>query len=135
MSEPAPFFIVGSARSGTTLLRVILNAHSQVAVPPESRFVTELWTGTDEVDPEDFVERLSSHRQFQGWNLDPNLVREQLGNGDHITYPRAIDAVYVAYMRAHGKTRWGDKTPRYVLRLPFLAKLFPAARFVHLVRD
>jgi hypothetical protein len=135
MSEAAPFFIVGSARSGTTLLRVILNAHSEVAVPPESRFVTELWTGNDEVDPEDFVERLASHRQFQGWSLDPNLVREQLGNGDHIAYARAIEAVYVAYMRAHGKTRWGDKTPRYVLKLPFLAELFPDAHFVHLIRD
>ncbi|MGH2808694.1 MAG: sulfotransferase family protein [Actinomycetota bacterium] len=131
----APFFIVGSARSGTTLLRVILNAHSEVAVPPESRFVTELWTGSDEVDPEDFIERLALHRQFQGWNLDPALVRKELGNGDHIRYSVAIEAVYVAYMRAHNKTRWGDKTPRYVLKLPFLAEMFPRAHFVHLIRD
>lgn len=130
-----PFFIVGSARSGTTLLRVILNAHSEVAVPPESRFVTELWNGSDEVDPEDFIERLASHRQFQGWSLDPDLVRRELGGGDHITYARAVEGTYFAYMRAHGKTRWGDKTPRYVLKLPFLARLFPDARFVHLIRD
>ncbi|MEO8322834.1 MAG: sulfotransferase, partial [Actinomycetota bacterium] len=41
--DDTPFFIVGSARSGTTLLRMMLNAHPEVALPPESRFIVELY--------------------------------------------------------------------------------------------
>lgn len=130
-----PFFVVGSARSGTTLLRVILNAHPEAAVPPESRFVTELWTGADDVQVSEFLDRLAAHRQFQGWSLSVDEVRPELSGREWVPYRDAIRATYTAYMKAQGKSRWGDKTPRYVLKIPFLSELFPDARFVHLVRD
>lgn len=131
---PDPFFIVGSARSGTTLLRVILNAHPSVTVPPESRFVTELWSGTSEVEVVGFLSALGRHRQFKSWNLSIDAVRAQI-QGDDVAYAVAIAAVYTAYAKRVGKERWGDKTPRYVEHIPFLSDLFPDARFVHLVRD
>jgi hypothetical protein len=131
----APFFIVGSARSGTTLLRVILNAHPKVTVPPESRFVTELWHGSDHVDVEAFLRELEGHRQFKSWNLPIDSVRAALAGRDNVPYATAIEAVYTAYARRVDKEIWGDKTPRYVDHIPFLAGLFPGARFVHLVRD
>lgn len=130
-----PFFVVGSARSGTTLLRVILNAHPEVAVPPESRFVTELWTGAAEVDVSEFLARLTGHRQFQGWSLSVDEVAAEFAGLARVGYRGAIEATYHAYTKAQGKTRWGDKTPRYVLSIPFLSELFPESRFVHLVRD
>ena len=43
MNLDAPLFIVGSDRSGTTLLRVMLNRHAELAVPPESHFIPRLW--------------------------------------------------------------------------------------------
>ena len=43
--------------------------------------------------------------------------------------------MYEAYAEAHGKQRWGDKTPMYMQRLPLLERLFPTALYVHLVRD
>ena len=131
----APFFIVGSARSGTTLLRVILNAHPAVTVPPESRFVTELWQGSDEVKVPTFLSELERHQQFRSWNLPVAEVRAQIGDVATVPYPAAIEAVYRAYAKRVGKPRWGDKTPRYVEHIPFLKGLFPDARFVHLVRD
>ncbi|MFN2388437.1 MAG: sulfotransferase [Actinomycetota bacterium] len=130
-----PFFIVGSARSGTTMLRLMLNAHPEVAVPPESRFAVELWDGRDEVDAGRFVERLAGHSMFHHWDLPGEVVREELGGEGPCSYRAAVSAAYEAYARVHGKTRWGDKTPRYVEHIPFLARLFPDARFVHLVRD
>src|SRR3990172_5852435 len=36
------FFIIGTQRSGTTLLRLILNSHSQIAIPRESVFLMPL---------------------------------------------------------------------------------------------
>jgi hypothetical protein len=130
-----PFFIVGSARSGTTLLRLMLNAHPQVAVPPESRFVTELWTGAREIEAGAFLESLGAHERFNAWELPIEDVARELGGRAALPYADAIASVYRAYAKARGKGRWGDKTPRYVEHIPFLAGLFPRARFVHLVRD
>lgn len=129
-----PFFIVGSARSGTTLLRVILNAHPAVTVPPESRFVTELWRDAHEVRLDDFLSGLEGHRQFKSWNLPIDYVRAEM-DSDTVPYATAVEAIYTAYAKRAGKEIWGDKTPRYVEHIPFLAELFPDARFVHLVRD
>ena len=135
MTEVAPFFIVASARSGTTMLRLILNRHPRIAVPPESRFITELWQGADEVDTDDFLGRLSAHGRFAAWELSIEAVRTELGRRSVVSYKDAITAAYRAYARHKGKDLWGDKTPRYVEHIPFLASLFPASRFIHLVRD
>ena len=133
--DAPPFFIVGSARSGTTLLRVILNAHPRVTVPPESRFVVELWRDQHEVDVDGFLAALAGHRQFQSWNLSVDAVKAELGDRRRVPYATAIQSAYEAYAKRVGKERWGDKTPRYVEHIPFISGLFPQARFVHLVRD
>jgi len=130
-----PFFIVGSARSGTTLLRLILNAHADVAVPPESRFIVELWNGNDEVAVHDFVDRLGSHHRFDQWDLPISAVRDEIGDTTRLRYADAVGAAFRAYARVQGKSRWGDKTPRYVEHIPLLANLWPEARFIHLIRD
>lgn len=129
------FFVVGSARSGTTMLRLMLNAHEQVAVPPESRFVVELWTGNERVEREWFLQTLAANKRFQVWDLPVDAVAHELPQGADVAYPEAIEAAYRAYAHVHGKTIWGDKTPRYVEHIDVLARLFPEARFVHLVRD
>jgi hypothetical protein len=130
----APFFIVASARSGTTFLRLALNAHPQVAVPPESRFVTELHTGA-EVDPEAFLAALERHERFRLWDLPVAAVRERLDASGPVAYRRAVAAAFEAYALQHGANRWGDKTPRYIEHIDLLAELFPEARFVHVIRD
>ena len=133
-SDP-PFFIVGSARSGTTFLRLTLNAHPHIAVPPESRFVTELHKGRDEVDVQEFLRELQAHKRFAAWELPIDAVRRELHGTERVPYRTAIRATYNAYASHHGKQRWGDKTPRYVLGIPELALMFPDARFIHLIRD
>ena len=131
----SPFFIVASARSGTTFLRLTLNAHPDVAVPPESRFITELYTGDDTVEAASYLARLEAHKRFKAWGLPIAGVAEEIGDRTTLPYADAIRATYLAYAHAHGKESWGDKTPRYVEHIPFLAKLFPDARFIHIVRD
>ncbi len=135
MSEGPPFFIVGSARSGTTLLRMMLNAHPDVSVPPESRFVVELYRGHDVVEVERTLAELEAHPRFRLWELPIEAVRKELEGGPELPYAEVMAAAYRAYARAAGKVRWGDKTPRYVEDIPLLARLWPQARFVHLVRD
>lgn len=135
LQPPAPFFIVGSARSGTTFLRLTMNAHPDIAVPPESRFITELHRGIDEVEVGDFLHQLASHPRFAAWELPIEAVQAQLHGLTRASYADAISATYTAYAHAHAKSRWGDKTPRYVLNIPELAALFPNGRFIHLIRD
>jgi hypothetical protein len=135
MTDTAPFFIVASARSGTTMLRLILNRHPRIAVPPESRFITELWQGSDEVETEGFLRRLAAHERFAAWDLSIEAVGTEIGDRRWLSYHDAIAAAYRVYARSKGKDIWGDKTPRYVEHIPFLASLFPTARFIHLVRD
>lgn len=130
----APFFIVGSARSGTTLLRLMLNAHRRVTVPPESRFITEIQYSDAPIDVAMFLDALGSHKRFQAWDLPLEAVRKEIER-DPAPYREAIAAAYRAYARVHGKDLWGDKTPRYVEHIPFIAALFPEARFIHLIRD
>lgn len=112
-----------------------MNAHPEIAVPPESRFITELHRGEDEVEVDDFLQRLAAHKRFEAWELPIDAVREQLGGLSRASYADAISATYIAYAQAQGKSRWGDKTPRYVEHIPELAELFPDSRFIHLIRD
>ncbi len=39
MNSKGPFFIIGTQRGGTTLLRLMLNQHSELGIPPESHFL------------------------------------------------------------------------------------------------
>lgn len=133
--DAAPFFVVGSARSGTTLLRMILNAHQDIAVPPESRFIVELWEGRREVDADGLLERLAVHKRFTEWKLPIEAVRAELGRSGTVPYPEVMGAAFAAYARSRSKARWGDKTPRYVTNIDLLVSLWPDARIVHLVRD
>ncbi|MBA2313447.1 MAG: sulfotransferase [Actinobacteria bacterium] len=128
------FFIVGSARSGTTLIRIIFNAHSAIAVPPESRFVVELYEGAEEIEVDGLLVSLAAHKRFQAWDLPIEAIREGI-EGPRAAYADIMEAAYRAYARARGKSCWGDKTPRYIENLPLLANLFPHALFIHIVRD
>jgi hypothetical protein len=130
-----PFVIVGSARSGTTLVRMFLNSHSDVAVPPESRFIVELWRGESIVDVSETLEALAAHPRYQLWELPIEAVRAGLRASTRAPYADVIAAAYRAYAQSRDKGRWGDKTPRYVQHIPFLASLFPNSRFVHIIRD
>lgn len=129
------FFIVGSARSGTTLLRTMLNTHTEVAVPPESRFIVELYQGADDVVVDDFLRSLQEHKRWRTWDLPIESVAAELEGAAHASYAGALEACYQAFAHSRKKKVYGDKTPRYVEHMDFLHRLWPEARFVHVVRD
>ncbi|HEX4490211.1 MAG TPA: sulfotransferase [Acidimicrobiia bacterium] len=142
MPERAPFpFVVGCGRSGTTLMRALLDAHPQIAVPFESYF--PVWFARDQAryerssgfDVASFLDDLLAHESFARWSLDPEAVRTHLSTTAPANYPDAIRACFALYASAHGKPRYADKTPLFVTHIPLLSSLFPEAVFVHLVRD
>jgi hypothetical protein len=126
-----PLLILGVRRSGTTLLRVMLDRHSQLAVPDETYFVPQLADRhLRRVEAEDFLEDV---RRVVDWDLPLDKLRARLRDG--MPVGEAIGAVYAVYAEEQGKPRWGDKTPMYMQNLRLLERLFPDARYVHLIRD
>ena len=129
-----PLIVLGVRRSGTTLLRVMLDRNPALAVPDESYFVPQLARRhRGAVDPAAFVDDLRRLPTLVEWELHPDAVAARLQPGGGTG--AAIAAVFEAYAIARGKARWGDKTPLYMQYLPLLERLFPGALFVHLVRD
>ena len=126
--------MLGVRRSGTTLLRVMLDRCSRIAVPDESYFVPQLARRhRGAVDPAAFLDDLRRLPTLAEWGLTSADVAPRLRPG--MRTGDAIAAVFAAYAAARGKERWGDKTPLYMQYLPLLERLFPTARYVHLVRD
>lgn len=133
MSGP-PVLLLGVRRSGTTLLRVMLDRHPELAVPDESYFIPQLaerHRGPIAVDS--FLDDLGRLPTLREWGVRPDEVAPRLRPG--MSPGEAIAAVFETYAAKRGKARWGDKTPLYMQYLGLLARLFPAARFVHLIRD
>jgi len=129
-----PVLVLGVRRSGTTLLRVMLDRHSELAVPDESYFVPQLADRHfRHVEPDEFVDDLRRIDTLAEWNVPLNKVRARLT--ERMPIGAAIATVYAVYATERGKARWGDKTPMYMQNLRLLARLFPDALFVHLIRD
>jgi hypothetical protein len=129
-----PLLTLGVRRSGTTLLRVMLDRHSQLAVPDESYFVPQLADRhLRRIDADEFVDDLRRLNTLAEWDVPLDEVRSRLHDG--MSVGEAIGTVYAVYAAERGKPRWGDKTPMYMQNLRLLQRLFPGARFVHLIRD
>lgn len=142
MNSGPPIFIVGCDRSGTTMLRLILDRHPELAIPPESLFITDFYhrlPSYGDLNHEQNRARLArdvlSHSRVKAWSLplDAGDVARQIA-GEH-PYRRLVELLFETYARKENKRRWGDKTVHYVQWIPLLWEILPDARVVHLVRD
>ncbi|HEV2488861.1 MAG TPA: sulfotransferase [Candidatus Acidoferrales bacterium] len=135
-----PFFIVGAMRSGTTLLRLMLVGHPRLAIPPESHFLPALLEFEDSsgqlaINRERVINWLISHQRLADFGLTTLWMRTTLSTLEPFTTSTIGYALFAEYARREGKARWGDKTPRYRSFIPQLSRLFPEAKFIHVLRD
>jgi len=131
---PRPVIVLGVGRSGTTLLRVMLDRNTTLAIPYESFFVLPL-AHRHGRRPRvvAFLDDVGRFPQLREWGIAPEDVAPRLREG--MTTGEAIAAIFETYAEQRGKPRWGDKTPLYMQSLPLLERLFPDAVWIHLVRD
>jgi hypothetical protein len=132
--SPPPLFVLGVSRSGTTMLRVILDRSPGIAIPDETFFVPQLaHRHRGEVDPQELLDDVRRMPRIAAWGVPAEAFSARLRAG--MSTSEALDAVFSAYAAKHGKPRWGDKTPMYLRHLGLVDRLFPEAQYVHLIRD
>jgi protein-tyrosine sulfotransferase len=115
----APIVLGGCGRSGTTLLRMMLDSHRRICCGPESSVFRRR-----AVDPEALAARFG----FEA--AEVRRLYDAAGSR-----PAFIEAFAQLCMRKAGKARWAEKTPRNISRLAVIFRSFPEARFVHVLRD
>ncbi|HIK31041.1 MAG TPA: sulfotransferase [Oscillatoriales cyanobacterium M59_W2019_021] len=119
-----PIFLVGAERSGTTMLRLMLSHHPEIAWCNEFEYSVDLISQTQEFPQLDlYYDWLETHRIFRntGFQIDKTLDYPQLVNSFlHQKKEQTEKAIVGATVHRHF-----DK----------LLKIWPNARFIHIVRD
>ncbi len=138
---PNPFvFLVGCPRSGTTLLRRMLDAHPDLAMTRETHWIPQLFDQCVRLDgggalTKELVQALSRHRKFTRLGITLNELAELADGEREVIYSDFVSRIFDLYGRKQGKALVGDKTPGYVRKIPALNRLWPSARHVQLIRD
>lgn len=143
-----PVFVVGCDRSGTTLLSLILSQSPDLYVTLESGFIPDLYDLRD--DYGDFTsaksrwyfirdlqrtKATSKTIAFDIFGISDTEAENVLSQSAPCSYAEAIDALFSKTAQLHDKSRWGNKTPKYVLHLSLLNELFPESKIIHVIRD
>lgn len=133
-------FVVGCPRSGTTLLRRMLDAHPELAITPETHWIPRYLEQGIGVTPEgiatpELVSSLIASPKFSRTGIRRGELESLLQTSDPMPYADFVRGFFDLFGHIQGKPLVGDKTPGYVRCLPLLHELFPESRFVHLIRD
>lgn len=142
----SPFFIIGSGRSGNTLLRRILTAHSELHIPPENHALgaaITVYRRNRSLPWPHLVDLVLGTFQFshgfEVFDLELRPLAERLHDAPKAQRSLAhiIDSFYRFHAEAHGEKcdYWGDKTPLNTFNAFKIGAVFPDARFIHVLRD
>ena len=143
-----PVFVVGCDRSGTTLLRLMLIQSPDLHIPAETRFLARLKKKSrvygdfsQAFRRRRFVNDLKNNKAttttytFPAFKLTEKEAEKALAEAAPTNFPGAARALFDASARKNDKKRWGDKTPKQVSDILWLARAFPNAQFIHIIRD
>jgi hypothetical protein len=136
-----PFlFVVGAARSGTTLLGRIVDAHPQIAMAPSMHWIGGYFRRRGVRRPDDPVMRglvlgLADDSRLARFGLGRSDLERLTADAGHLRYADLLAGLLELYREREGKPRVGSKTAPWVRRIGALHEFWPEARFVHLIRD
>lgn len=139
VSDP-PFFIVGCPRTGTKLLRSILSSHSEVAIPKETFYFSQLLKrarpflrGSTITDLKGFLRVVKSFKYTEQFN--PFIEDLAFDEDRPPSAGEFLTEVCSAYARSLGKARWGEKTPNHLWCWKTIDEALPNCKFIVTVRD
>ncbi len=136
----SPIFIVGCARSGTTLLQSLLASHPDIASFPESKFFVDLVRMPAEksrryafgiVAPQ----LRSTMESFLDEVEHPDLKRKLPRLPLIGLYVRSFKEILAELTRLQGKSIWLEKTPEHLHRLKYIEMYMPEAKIIHIIRS
>jgi len=140
---PDPCFIVGTERSGSYLLRLVLNSHSRLCVPHPPHVLRYL--GPLERSYGDLSDDRSFHAMARDvallirWHIhpwcQPPTAEALVADAPFRSLLGLYAAAYESHMRVDGKARWGCKSTFMIHEAPRVLEAWPGARFILLVRD
>jgi hypothetical protein len=139
-----PFFIFGTKRGGTTLLRVMLNGHPNLCIPAESHFLIPIFKNFKNFDKEiseNDLNQIKNHilhgGRFHTWKTNEDEIKELFADtkGKHFKLRDIVSSVFELEKSKYKKEIWGDKTPEYTLFIPQINKLYPKHLAIGLIRD
>lgn len=139
ISPSAPFvFVVGCPRSGTTLLQRMLDNHPQLTIANDTHFIIRAAKRVLRKDPQplltnELVAAVHSYRRFYRMGLSERDVK--VAAEDCLTYAAFVSRLYALRGQKKRKKLSGEKTPDNCRNMPLLHGLFPASRFIHIIRD
>jgi Sulfotransferase family len=121
MTSGRPIFVVGCPRSGTTLLRSILDAHPRICCP--------VWeTGV-------FVALAQMLDRDSEWHAANDSLIGDLRPRMLQWARRSVETMMQELTAQVGKPRWAEKTPAHVLHIRLIHEVFPEAQFLHIIRN
>jgi hypothetical protein len=138
-----PIFIIGTERSGTNLIRLILNSHPNIAIPHPPHIMKNFFGLEPSYGPlsgdrnfklliNDVVRSVELHPYPWGIVLDKEKIFSQARDRSLISI---YFAIYGQYLESTGKKRWGCKSTFMIDHVALVRKYYPNAKFIYMVRD
>ncbi|MFX0203698.1 MAG: sulfotransferase, partial [Candidatus Hodarchaeota archaeon] len=131
-------FIVGPPRCGTTLLAVLLDRHSRIAVPAETHFFDLFlpgFMGKNRTSTyEEMVKTALAFKRIAETPLNSNDVLKRFKTYRK-NWGNLLRAILESYTTSQGKVRPAEKTPRHIYHVPTILKLYPDAKIICIIRD
>ncbi|MGY9002581.1 MAG: sulfotransferase family protein [Rhodospirillales bacterium] len=136
-----PIFIACAPRSGSTLLRLVLDAHPRLAVPSPCWMYElnypYLYSYGDLSNKDNFralAQDVHDNKFVQNLQMGLDVVGLMEAATEQ-SFKGIYEGIHIHYAKSKGKTRWGEKSPRDAFWVDDIIRDFPDAQIVHIVRD
>lgn len=120
----------------------MLNRHPQIAIPGETWYFESLEGMRDRIAEASesswrriVADTIENAATFPELGVTREQIEEELAQITRGRWGDILAIANLAFARAEGKARWGDKTPGYVRFLPLIRREFPEAIIIHMIRD
>lgn len=144
-SDCSPIFVVGAARSGTTMLQLMLNAHPNIAILGELHYFDQILQIKnrigdlcDEENIDNMFNLLSKTYHYRFLSQADELfrkVKQRMLKESEQSFEGFYKSTLEEFGKAQNARRFGEKTPSNIDYLDDLLKIFPKAKIIHIIRD